>query len=155
MKTILALAAALMFAWPAAAQTDSRDQRRSGGLTRIPCGPEAKGFCIAFNGYYWKRMNRDSQVTFTTAYREGAETVLRTLRPKAEDPEIRDFLSLFQPLGELDSEIAGMNGFYAVPENLGVPIYRAFQVLAMKTGDTAAAVEKRTEEFRKEANTYK
>jgi hypothetical protein len=122
----------------------------------MPCGPQAKGFCMNFNGYYWTRMSRDSQAIFITAYSEGAEIVLRALRPKAEHQEISDFISLFVPLVDPDEEIAGLNGFYEAPDNLGVPISRALQVLAFKkSGETAAVIQKLTEGFRKEADTYK
>ena len=122
----------------------------------MPCGPQAKGFCMNFNGYYWKRMSRDSQATFITAYGEAADTVLRALRPKAEDQEIGEFHSLFEPLGDLDEEIAGLDEFYTTPENLGVPISRALQVLARKkSGEDAATVQRQVEKFRKEADTFK
>jgi len=150
------LVAALLLAWPAFAQTDSRAQSRSYGLTQVPCGPDAKGFCMWINGYFWIGMNQHDKTGFLTAYGQGVEMVVRAMHPKAEDPEIHELHSAFQPLVGPGENAAGVDLFYAMPENLGVPIARALQVLAWrKAGASAEATLKQAEEYRKEASFYK
>jgi hypothetical protein len=151
------LIAVALFVWPfdisATAQTTT--PRTSDGLTRVSCG---SGSCFYLNGYFWNLLGKDGQAAFISGYQQAAELIVRTLSAKAQDlGNSEELLLRFVVVGVgIQESLNGVNGFYATPDNLAIPICRALQVVsAQKAGLDEAAIRKQTEEFRREAGTYK
>jgi hypothetical protein len=155
MTTRLAFAMLACAAVSALAQTDTRATERSGGLSHVACGPDlppAEDFCVYFNGYYWKLLNDSERSALLAAYGQGIKVALmRMLTEHNELGEYKDLSLRFIPrLKAGETTIAALNAFYATPENLGMPINFALQLISAKAvGVSDAEIRNQDKEFRR------
>ena len=139
----------------ALAQTDTRATSRSGGLSLVPCGPTGlptnDDFCMYLNGYHWMHLDKKERAMFLSGYGQGVHFALMKVQTTTNLPGgFRQFLSRLVPKADPDEQGASLEEFYATPENLGLPIQWALQMVAAKAaGVDAGEIRRQTEEFRR------
>ncbi len=87
-------------------------------VAQIPENQKSNG---ALNGRYWTAQTAQNRLDFIVGYAEAWMALASIEFPKEFPDKI--------PYGEL---VAGINQFYATPENLVIPIYRAISLWTMK-----------------------
>ena len=154
MKLCLMLAAMLFVGAPAWAQTDTRAVTRSFGLSRVPCGPKYlprnDDFCMYFNGYHWKNLDDLERSSYIVAYGHGVRFTLMDLLSGTDGSDFRRMFTRLVGPFELEETKAMLDTIYGTPENLGLPISYALQLIAGKgAGKTEVELRKQAEDFRR------
>ena len=149
---MLACAAAI----PALAQIDTRATERSGGLSHVACGPtdlpRNDDFCVYPNGYYWKLLSPNERSDYLAAYGQGVKvTLMRLLTDHKELGDYKELSLHFIPRMKAgESTESALSDFYATPENLGIPINYALELISAKAlGVSDADIRRQDQEFRR------
>lgn len=155
--SVLALILLVCIGESALAQTDTRAVQVSEGIARVACGPPVirntgPVYCYYSNGHFWKSLdNRKRSDYLGTVQETVIFVVTKILTGTKEAAAQQELIDRFMPIAlDLNKIQTALDDFYAMPENLGVPILYVLQLVAAKeAGMDEVTIQRQTEEFRR------